>query len=91
METKSDLQTKLNDLLSLHSEKVSFYISRQQSADQVLMLLMQEIASNKDTPPEILELAKAFELKRQEQLSAGSDVYRISQEMNSVREVLFKL
>ena len=87
--SKSELRDRLQALLDLQSQKVNEYTSLRDEADRSLELLMKEIATNKDTPPEIYELAKSFAEKQQIQLIVGSEFHEINQQIACVRNDLY--
>lgn len=85
----SELRDRLQALLELQSQKAQEYTLLRDYADQSLELLMKEIATNKDTPREICELAKSFAEKKHIQLTAGTEFHEISQQIAYARSVLY--
>lgn len=86
---KSQLQDRYSLLLQQQLEKVKQYTALRDDADRSLALLMQEIATNKNTPPEIFELAKSFVQKQQLQFDAGVEFSQIVEQIAQVGNDLY--
>ena len=91
MTNKAELQEEFSKLLAKQEDQIASFTESMDTKNKALEQLLDEIARNSNTPPEIFESAKNLVDALEASSSISEEVLQVSNQIGKVREALFAL